>query len=37
MEGVKFTGVPSAEELANCPGVPSEERKKKGILPPSNT
>ena len=34
MEGVKFTGMPSAEELANCPGVPSEERKKKGILPP---
>ena len=30
MEGVKFTGVPSAEELANSPGVPSEERKKKG-------
>lgn len=30
MEGVKYTGVPSAEELKNCPGVPSEERMRKG-------
>lgn len=30
MEGVKFTGVPSAEELASCPGRPSEERMRKG-------
>lgn len=30
MEGIVFSGVPSAEELANCPGVPSEERMKKG-------
>ncbi len=30
MEGVRFTGVPSAEELASCPGMPSEERMKKG-------
>lgn len=30
MEGVKYTGIPSAEELANCPGRPSEERIKKG-------
>lgn len=30
MDGVKFTGIPSAEELAACPGRPSEERIKKG-------
>ena len=29
-EGIIYTGVPSAEELASCPGVPSEERMKKG-------
>lgn len=30
MEGVRYTGIPSAEELAGCPGRPSEERMKKG-------
>ena len=30
MEGVRYTGVPSAEELKNCPGMPSEERMRKG-------
>ena len=30
MDGVRYTGVPSAEELRNCPGIPSEGRKKKG-------
>ena len=30
MDGVKYTGVPSAEELASCPGIPSEERMRKG-------
>ena len=28
--GIIYTGVPSAEELAACPGVPSNERMKKG-------
>ncbi len=26
MKGVIYTGVPSAEELAKCPGMPSEKR-----------
>ena len=30
MDGVRYTGVPSAEELASCPGRPTEERMKKG-------
>lgn len=30
MEGAAYTGVPSAEELANCPGVPSQERMRRG-------
>lgn len=30
MEGVVYTGVPSEEELAACPGVPSEERMRRG-------
>ena len=30
MEGVRYTGVPSKEELKNCPGVPSEARMRKG-------
>ena len=30
MEGVVYTGVPSKEELAACPGVPSEGRMRKG-------
>lgn len=30
MEGVRYTGIPSAQELANCPGRPGEERMKKG-------
>ena len=29
-EGVAYTGIPSAEELAACPGVPSAERMAKG-------
>lgn len=29
-EGVVYTGVPSKEELAACPGVPSEARMRKG-------
>ncbi len=29
-EGVAYTGIPSAEELAACPGVPSTERMAKG-------
>ena len=29
-EGVRFTGVPSTEELRNATGIPSEERVKKG-------
>lgn len=30
MNGVKYTGVPSEEELRACPGVPSEARMAKG-------
>ena len=30
MEGVRYTGIPSAAELAACPGIPSEERMRKG-------
>lgn len=30
MEGVIYTGVPSKEELAACPGVPTEERQRRG-------
>ena len=30
MEGVRYTGVPSKEELKNCPGVPGEARMRKG-------
>ena len=30
MNGIRYTGVPSAEELAACPGVPSRERMEKG-------
>lgn len=30
MKGVIYTGIPSAEELACCPGVPSEARMKRG-------
>jgi Fe-S-cluster-containing hydrogenase component 2 len=29
-EGVIYTGVPSAAELAACPGIPSEERLRQG-------
>ena len=29
-EGIIYTGFPSKEELMSCPGVPSEERMKKG-------
>lgn len=29
-EGVAYTGIPSAEELAHCPGRPSAERMKAG-------
>ena len=29
-EGVVYTGVPSAAELAACPGIPSERRLRKG-------
>ena len=28
--GVAYTGIPSEEELKNCPGVPGAERMKKG-------
>ena len=30
MEGVVYTGVPSAEELANCPGRPTQARMERG-------
>ena len=30
MEGIVYTGVPSAEELAACPGMPSEARMRQG-------
>ena len=30
MEGVAYTGVPSPEELKNCPGVPSKARMQRG-------
>lgn len=30
MEGIVYTGVPSKEELAACPGVPSEARMNRG-------
>ncbi|MBO4288715.1 MAG: 4Fe-4S binding protein [Lachnospiraceae bacterium] len=30
MTGVKYTGIPSKEELENCPGVPDAERLEKG-------
>ena len=30
MEGVRYTGIPSAAELAACPGIPSEKRMRKG-------
>lgn len=30
MEGVVYTGVPSKEELENCPGVPGEARMRRG-------
>lgn len=30
MDGVRYTGVPSKEELAACPGRPTEERMRKG-------
>ena len=30
MEGIIYTGVPSKEELAAAPGVPSRERMEKG-------
>lgn len=29
-EGVRFTGIPSAEELRGASGIPSQERMKKG-------
>ncbi len=29
-EGVAYTGIPSAQELAACPGIPSRERMEKG-------
>lgn len=29
-QGVMYTGIPSKEELAVCPGIPSRERMKKG-------
>ena len=28
--GIVYDGVPSKEELASCPGVPSEERMRQG-------
>ena len=30
MEGIRYTGIPSAQELAQCPGVPSEARMRRG-------
>ncbi len=30
MTGIRFTGIPSEEELARCPGVPSAERMAQG-------
>ncbi len=30
MEGIRYTGIPSAEELKSSPGIPSEKRKRKG-------
>ena len=30
MDGVRYTGVPSKEELAACPGIPTQARMKKG-------
>ena len=30
MEGIIYTGIPSSGELARCPGIPSQERMKKG-------
>lgn len=30
MTGVRYTGIPSEEELSNCPGVPSPERMAEG-------
>ena len=30
MTGIAYTGVPSAEELRACPGIPTPERRKKG-------
>ncbi len=29
-QGIVYTGIPSLEELANCPGVPSQQRMEKG-------
>ena len=29
-EGIVYTGIPSGEELANCPGRPTKERMEKG-------
>lgn len=29
-EGIRVTGIPSGEELAMCPGIPSQERLEKG-------
>ena len=34
--GIVYDGVPSKEELASCPGVPSEERMRQGELLLSN-
>lgn len=31
-EGIAYTGIPSAEELKACPGVPSEARMAKGAV-----
>ena len=30
MEGVAYTGIPSPEELAGCPGLPTPERRARG-------
>lgn len=30
MEGIRYTGIPSEEELKNCSGIPTEERMKQG-------
>jgi len=30
MNGIVYTGIPSEEELKNCPGIPSSERISKG-------